>query len=205
MNTIYIARHGQDMDNANKILNGHRNMPLSDIGLQQAHQLAEMIRDSWIVFDKVYSSPLTRAYTTAITITNLMWLDDPEKLDILIERDFGIMTGKPQQDIELLCSPDIIKTHTVTYFLSPEGAETFPQLMERAEKILEYINAKHHQQTILLVAHGDLGKMIYATYYHVDWQDVLTMFHFGNSELLLLSEDTTKEHAHVFITKQHNI
>lgn len=204
MNTIYIARHGQDMDNANQILNGHRDMPLSEIGLQQAKYLSEMIRDSWILLDKVYSSPLARAYVTAKTVTDLLHLDAPEKMDLLIERDFGIMTGKTKKDIEPLCSPHIIKTDTITYFLSPSGAETFPQLLERGNHILKYINEKHRDQTILLVTHGDIGKMIYANYYHLDWKDVLTMFHFGNSELLLLSKNTTKDIAHIFTTKQHN-
>ncbi len=30
---IYLARHGQNEDNANGILNGHRDLPLTDIGL----------------------------------------------------------------------------------------------------------------------------------------------------------------------------
>lgn len=31
MNKIYLVRHGQDKDNADGILNGHRNMPLTEI------------------------------------------------------------------------------------------------------------------------------------------------------------------------------
>lgn len=40
MTKIYITRHGQDRDNANNILNGHRDMPLTEIGMDQAGQLA---------------------------------------------------------------------------------------------------------------------------------------------------------------------
>ncbi|TAK96806.1 histidine phosphatase family protein [Patescibacteria group bacterium] len=204
MTKIYLARHGQDEDNSMGILNGHRDMPLTDIGLDQANQLSQKIKSLDIKFDKVYSSPLQRAYQTAKTITDCLDLDDPEKIDLIIERDFGVMSGKPVEEIASLCSPDIIKTDIVTYFLSPEGAETFPQLIDRAKKVLQFIQDKHAGQSVLLVSHGDIGKMIYAAYYNLTWQQVLTMFHFGNSELLLLAKDSAPENTHIFNIRQHN-
>lgn len=205
MTKIYLARHGQDKDNEMGILNGHRDMPLTEIGIEQANQAAEKIKNSDIHFDKIYSSPLQRAYQTAKIIADCLQIDSPEKIDLLIERDFGIMTGKPIKSIAELCSPDILKTDTITYFLSPEGAETFPQLIDRANQLVRLIKSKHNGQCILLVTHGDFGKMIYAAYYKLDWQQVLTMFHFGNSELILLSENNPPEDAHVFNIKQHNL
>ncbi|MCX6825370.1 MAG: histidine phosphatase family protein [candidate division SR1 bacterium] len=201
---IYLARHGQDKDNEMGILNGHRDMPLTEIGLDQAKQVAQKIKDSKIHFDKIYSSPLQRAYQTAKIISDYLQVDAPEKNELLIERDFGIMTGKPTKDSKKLCSPDIIQAELITYFLSPEGAETFPQLIIRAKKLLDFIKSKHDGQSILMVTHGDFGKMIYAAYYNLDWQEVLTMFHFGNSELLLLSDDSSAEDSHIFNIKQHN-
>lgn len=65
MTTIYIARHGQNEDNVRGILNGHRNLPLTDLGRQQARQLARHIKDRELVFDAVYASPLGRAFETA--------------------------------------------------------------------------------------------------------------------------------------------
>ena len=204
MTKIYIARHGQDKDNEMGILNGHRDMPLTEIGLDQTSRVAQKIKDSGIHFDKVYSSPLQRAYQTAKTITDCLQIDSPEKIQLLIERDFGVMTGQPIKDIKELCSPDILQTNTVTYFLSPEGAETFPQLVVRAKKLLEFIKKNHDGQSVLMVTHSDIGKMIYAAYYNLDWQQVLTMFDFGNSELLLLAEDSAPEDSHVFYIKQYN-
>lgn len=204
MTKIYLARHGQDKDNEMGILNGHRDMPLTKIGLDQASQVSVKIKDSGIHFDKVYSSPLQRAYQTAKIITDCLQIDSPEKIELLIERDFGVMTGKPTKDIKELCSPDILQADIITYFLSPEGAETFPQLVVRAKKLLDFIKGNHDGQSILMVTHGDFGKMIYAAYYSLDWQQVLTLFHFGNSELLLLSEDSAPEDSHVFTIKQHN-
>lgn len=201
---IYIARHGQDMDNANGILNGRRDEPLTDKGIAQANEVAKKIKDTNIHFDHVYSSPLQRAYKTAEIITDTIGISKPEALEDLTERDFGIMTGQPKNKIKEMCHPNIFHTDTISYFLDPEGAETFPQLIERAKKLLGELKAKHEDENILLLTHGDIGKMIYTAYYDLDWKNVLKMFHFGNSELLELSEKSGPEETHVFKIEQHN-
>lgn len=198
MLNIYIARHGQNLDNLQGILNGHRDEPLTEKGIEQAHQLAEKIKETGVLFDVVYSSPLSRAFETAKIISTTAGLPQPQKEQLLIERDFGVMTGKKVADIEALCAPDIIKADPVIYFLSPEGAETFPDLMARGGKALDKIREQHQSGNVLIVAHGDIGKMIYAQYYNLDWRTILTQFHFDNCDLLLLSENSPAEEAHVF-------
>ena len=204
MLTLYLARHGQDLDNAAGLLNGRRDQPLTAIGLKQAADLAEKIKAAGLRFDKVYSSPLQRAFETAKIITTALNLEPPEKLEMLIERDFGVMTGQPAKDIATRCSPDILETATITYFLSPKGAETFPLLLARAEELLGFLQTSHPGKNLLLVTHGDFGKMLYAAFYSLGWQEVLSSFHFGNSELLLLKEGTDPEKSQVFKSPQFN-
>lgn len=204
MLNIYIARHGQNEDNANGILNGHRDMPLTSIGIQQAHELAAGISGAGIIFDAVYTSPLSRAYVTGKTVCEELDMPEPVVLDSLIERNFGTMTGQRAEDIERLCGADIIKTETVTYFLSPLDAETFPELLERARRVLDQVRAKHPFGSVLFVTHGDFGKMLYAAFYGLPWQDILTGFHFGNCELLLLAEGVDPSVPHVVRIEQHN-
>lgn len=204
MLTIYLTRHGQDLDNAAGILNGRRDQPLTAMGQEQAEELAGKIKVAGIRFDKVYSSPLQRAFETARCITTALKLNPPEKLELLIERDFGVMTGVPAAEISARCAPNLLKTNTITYFLSPEGAETFPQLIERAGRLLEFLQNTHPDQTLLLVTHGDFGKMLYAAFYQLEWREVLGSFHFGNSELLLLKEGTKFDKRLVFNIQQFN-
>ena len=201
---IYLARHGQNLDNVNGILNGHRDEPLTQLGEEQAHATATYIKEVGLVFDAVYSSPLKRAFRTAEIIMKDLNLPSPQIEEGLIERNFGIMSGFPVSKIEEMCAPDIIKTETITYFLSPEGAETFPELIERGRKVITKIEERHNDGSVLLVTHGDIGKMMYAAYYNLDWKNVLTSFHFGNCELLLLSEDSPVEESHAFKQFQHN-
>lgn len=201
---IYLARHGQDQDNVNKILNGQRDEPLTELGLAQAVALAEHIKGAGLHFDAVYASPLQRAFKTAEIISDIAGEPKPRMMQGLIERDFGVMTGQPIAKIEEMCAPDIIKADIVTYFLKPEGGESFSDVLVRARHVLDALKGAHAGQSVLLVSHGDLGKMLYAEYYHIPWESVLTDFHFGNSELLLLSEDSPASETHVFSTTQHN-
>lgn len=201
---IYLARHGQNEDNVEGILNGHRDRPLTDLGRNQARESGQNVLEHKLSFDVVLTSPLIRARETADIIASVANLPTPKVHPLLIERDFGIMTGKLAKDIEQLCAPNIIKTDTITYFVNPEGAEDFEMLLARARTLLSEVAELFRDKNVLMVTHGDIGKMIYAAYYKLPWEHVLTQFHFGNSELLRLSPDSAAEEAHVFRIEQYN-
>ena len=84
MLNIYITRHGQDLDNEKGILNGHRDNDLSLLGLNQAKELASLIAEKSLIFDKIYSSPLRRAFQTAKIIA--------EKFHLLFQFLFHLLT-----------------------------------------------------------------------------------------------------------------
>ncbi len=193
-----MVRHGQDKDNIKGILNGRRNNPLTEIGIDQAKHVGSKIVESKIKFNKIYSSPLKRALKTAEIISTITNSPSPVIMTDLIEREFGIMTGKQHSDIIKLCSPNILQSQDITYFLNPEGAETFPQLVERSHQIIKKIKSENKEGNILIVTHGDIGKMIYAAFYNLDWEKTLQQFYFGNADLLLLSENSSPENTHVF-------
>ncbi|MFA7301169.1 MAG: histidine phosphatase family protein [Candidatus Shapirobacteria bacterium] len=205
MNTYYLIRHGQNYDNVNGILNGHRDLPLSEIGINQAIELGHKLKEINLTTDIVLTSPLNRTYVTASIVSSLNNYSTPIVEPLLIERDFGVMSGQKQTDIEKLCSPDIIKTDTVTYFLNPQGAETFPDLINRAKKLLTQLESQYSNKKIMLVSHGDFGKMVYAAFYKLEWKDVLVNFHFGNSELLLLSSEIEPKDSKLVNIKQFNL
>jgi broad specificity phosphatase PhoE len=201
---IYLARHGQNEDNRDGILNGHRDLPLTELGRKQAHEAAASIKSLGLTFDVVYSSPLIRAFETASIISSEANQPTPVAHPLLIERNLGLMSGRPIASIKEHCGEDVLVTDVVTYFLAYEGAETFPDLVARAKVLLAELKQKYTDESILLVGHGDMGKMIYAAYYDLPWSDVLKQFHFGNSELLLLSPDSDPLDTHVFSIAQHN-
>jgi probable phosphoglycerate mutase len=185
---IFVARHGQNEDNINGILGGHRDRPLTDIGRGQARDLGQSIADIGLMFDTVYCSPLVRAHETADIVTETAGLPKPIVMPELIERDMGVMTGKPFKQVIAESEPDnLFVTDVVTYFLDAEGAETFDTLIVRAQSIIDMIHARHSTGRVLLVCHGDIGKMLYAASTGKDWREAIEDFHFGNAELIDLS------------------
>lgn len=203
MSIIYIARHGQDEDNANGILNGHRDTPLTEIGLAQAVSLAKAIGRHELKINFILSSPLLRARQTAQTVANTLQLPEPTVVPELIERDFGVMTGQPVTAIDKLKADNLIKTPKVTYFLTAAKSETFSQLERRATKLLAHIQTKYKNQNVLLVTHGDLSKMLYGSFYHLPWREVLQHFYLGNADLLQLAAHLDPTHALLIKTNQH--
>lgn len=61
---IYFVRHGQSLGNAARVLLGHTDLDLSELGYRQARATADAMRDFQI--DIIYSSDLKRAYNTAL-------------------------------------------------------------------------------------------------------------------------------------------
>ncbi len=185
---IFIARHGQSEDNINGILGGQRDRPLTDVGRGQARELGQSIADIGLTFDAVYCSPLIRAHETADIVAEVAGLPKPVVLPQLIERHMGVMTGKPYKQVIAECEPEnLLMTDVVTYFLSAEGAETFDELLVRARGVIDTIHSQHTTGRVLLVCHGDMGKMLYAASTNKDWQEAIQDFHFGNAELIDLS------------------
>ena len=63
---LLLVRHGETAWNASKRFQGQTDVPLNDVGRQQAVVIADRLATESI--DVIYSSDLVRAYGTAQTI-----------------------------------------------------------------------------------------------------------------------------------------
>jgi len=183
MPKIFVVRHGQDTDNAKRILNGHHNTELTDLGREQAGETAKKLKGESIA--KAYVSPLKRCVETAQIITEYLHLPEAEVMPDLIERDFGMFTQKPADDI-LKLADRVITSDGVDYFLAGEGVEEFPIAYARALKVLKFIEHQYPSENVLLVTHGDFGKMLRAAFYGWTWEQGLLTPYFANTEILAL-------------------
>lgn len=189
---IYIAQHGQDEDSANGIVSGRRDFPLTKLGREQARELTTGIRGTRLLFDAVYSSPLRRAKETADTVCIGLDLPKPEVLEDLTERELGSRTGTAASDIDkYLNKPGAARK--ITYFVSPPGAEVFSLLFARTKRVVAEVRKRHKDGLVLLVTHEEVGKMLYAAYYELDWMRMLSGFEFKSSELLVLDPTSKGE------------
>jgi len=134
MAKIFLIRHGQDCDNKNGILNGHRDTSLTDLGRQQSLLVASRLKKENI--EIIYSSPLKRTYETALIIGNILEVGKIIIEKDLIERNFGILTGKPICEISKYAKK-IVKNDGIDYFIEAKGIETFLTTHQRAELIFK--------------------------------------------------------------------
>lgn len=156
---IYFIRHGQTNWNAQQLIQGQTNIPLNDVGIAQAQQMAQSLQG--ITFDKVFCSPLDRALQTCKAVV------DADQITIdnrLIERDFGEFEGQSLQ---------LMLTHgfwNATFPQNYDHAESLFDAINRVYSFLDEILQNYPHKNVLIVAHGGVG-MIVQSYFHGKPQD----------------------------------
>ena len=154
--SLYFVRHGQTAANRSFKFSGQIDLPLTNLGKQQASACRNSLHN--LHFDAVYCSPLTRARDTATLATSgLPGIPEITYDDRLIERDFGTVDGKfAPFAMAKVWSYD--KSYTKTHY----GEETLLHLEFRVQEFLDMIREKHPDQTILVFSHGGVGAAIHA-------------------------------------------
>lgn len=157
---IYLFRHGETAWNKGHRLQGRSDIPLNEFGRELAVKTAEALCE--VSFDRAFSSPLGRALETAQTILGTRKIS--VETDVrLIELDFGSYEG---------CSYELPKkepSHPLHNFfrrpecyVPPEGAESFQEVMERAETFLQekVVPLEGTCENVLIVAHGAFNRCL---------------------------------------------
>lgn len=91
--SLLLARHGQTADNAGGLILGRRDPVLSELGEQQAAELAVRARAQGVV--AIWSSPLLRARQTASVVGHAVGAE-PTVIEDLIESARGEWEGVAQ-------------------------------------------------------------------------------------------------------------
>ena len=142
---IYIVRHGQTDWNIQDKLQGHTNIPLNKVGIEQAHITKQTLSN--ITFSKIYCSPLERCMQTAeiINKNNLPIIID----DTLIERSFGDLEGCTGHNIEDFL---IFEKN-----LNASNVEPIQSFFARIHSFLTDIINNSTDEKVLIVTHGGVG------------------------------------------------
>jgi len=151
MTEIYLIRHAQAEGNRYRIMQGHWDGGVTDVGRQQIALLAERLKD--IQFTAVYSSDLYRARLTAgAALKNcpLPLHTDPALREINVgpweTKFFGnVFYDYPQESALFLHDPANWRI---------DGAETYADVTARAYPALERIARLHEGGRVAVVSHG---------------------------------------------------
>ena len=154
--TLYLVRHGQTQWNVDKRIQGHKDIPLNEVGEQQAHEQRELLKG--ISFSKVYSSDLIRAKRTA-EILNLERKLAHETTKTLRERSFGTYEGTLMEEGKKKLW-DLLANYNEHPYLTESKVEVNEQVIGRSITFLREISVAHPGQTILVVTHGGVMRQI---------------------------------------------
>jgi probable phosphoglycerate mutase len=166
MVTLIIVRHGETIENISGISQGQTDGTLSEKGKKENDALGCKLKK--YQFKIIYSSPLGRALETAKAIRQ----NNPQSTlvtdDRLMERHLGILQGKP---------------YPVPYFEYDlhEGMETVESMEERMNNFLYNIKQKHSNETVVLVSHGYVIKVLLSIINNLPVHDFHKVKLMGNS------------------------
>ena len=158
---IIFLRHGQAKNNTERILSGRTpGVPLTDIGMTQAQQTAELLEHMNI--SAIYSSPIQRAKHTAEIVGKHNSID-VTIYDRLIELDMGKFTNVPYDEIFTSHGNVFMKFYNGELEIAHNGVETFADVKKRVVSIVEEVIEKHPDENVVLVTHMDPIKAMLST------------------------------------------
>ena len=170
MTRLLLVRHGETVDNVNRIMQGQTPGCLTLHGIEQAEAVARQMASTPI--DAFVSSDLKRAYDTCRIIAQPHFDGaEPqiEQTPLLRERDWGDFTGRYIPDLKGEPWPDDI--------------ETMDDLKARAARFIEFIRRNYPGKTVLAVGHGIINKAIQSVYYDKPTNKIVPM---KNAEVRVL-------------------
>ncbi|HUR76810.1 MAG TPA: histidine phosphatase family protein, partial [Acidimicrobiales bacterium] len=92
---LILARHGRTTANAQRLLLGRMDLPLDDVGAQQAAATGAALAKFDAAPLRVIASPLGRAVATARAIADACGVANVEADERWIEVDYGDFDGEP--------------------------------------------------------------------------------------------------------------
>lgn len=156
---IYLVRHGVTEWNRQARFQGRSDVPLSDEGRRQAGFVARRFQGAGPF--QVHTSPLVRAYETAVILCSLQPGVTPQVHDGLSEMCFGDWEGRVVSEIRS-SDPEIYSQWRLDPFGSvPPGGETFSELHTRVRGVLDTI-LENGRPTDVIVSHGGIVRVALA-------------------------------------------
>ena len=135
-----LVRHGQTAWTLERRLQGQTDIPLNNIGIQQAQALRPIVQD--FAPDRVIASPAQRAAATAELLSDIPASFD----DRLKEANLGTWEGQTPDDV----GPEYLQWRLGHF--DPPGSEPRTDLMERVTVALRDVVAP--VGNVLVVTHG---------------------------------------------------
>lgn len=156
---LILIRHGETEWNKSLRFQGHRDIPLSDTGREQARKIAHRLSCEKI--DAAYASDLSRALETAQAIA------EHHKLEVnvvpeLKEINFGYWEGLTHKEIDSKYPEAMAQWLSNPQDTKIPGGESMNDVAERCRVGISGILADNPNKDVLVAAHGGVLRIVVA-------------------------------------------
>jgi broad specificity phosphatase PhoE len=177
MTTLFLVRHGRTGWNKEQIFRGHKDIPLDEVGRQEALLVGERLKGEGI--KAVFSSPLSRARETAQAVARSHNVE-VQVVEGLIDLHFGEWEGMSLEEVKERY-PDLYAQWqgTPQKVIFP-GGEGLDSVRSRAMEAVKDIINCHPQEAVALVSHRVVLKVL-----------ICALLGLDNSHFWNIAQDTT--------------
>lgn len=155
---LVLVRHGQSDWNLKNLFTGWKDPGLTEKGVEEAKAAGRRLKARGLVFDKAFTSALTRAQMTLQLAQGEMGSNlVPVKDQALNERDYGELSGLNKDDARKKWGEEQVHIWRRSYDIAPPGGES---LKDTVARVLPYYCQKilpgvlRGERTIV-AAHGN--------------------------------------------------
>ncbi|HCB34092.1 MAG TPA: histidine phosphatase family protein [Acidimicrobiaceae bacterium] len=161
---ISVVRHGRTAANAARLLQGRIDNPLDDFGRDQAARVAAALGRAEVPVDRIVSSPLSRARSTAEPLAAALAARRVVEIDDRwIELDYGDWEGRAIADV----SASEWEHWRADVGFAPPGGESLAEVNERVRDACADIAADPRGEHVAVFTHMSPVKA--AVGWTVDW------------------------------------
>ena len=155
---LYLMRHGQVKGHDEQRINGHDDVELTEEGIAQSHRLGKRLKEKGIT--AVCSSDLKRSLEGARIIAEYLGLKPEPPLKELREKHFGIFEGLTLREIKQRFPGELDQQLDDWIGYCPPGAESLADVVHRVVPALSRIIERHQGESVALVGHGGINRII---------------------------------------------
>ena len=165
MNNLILLRHGQSQWNLENRFTGWEDIPLTELGIEEAKVAGQLMKKNKMHIDVIFSSVLQRATKTAELAIKEMdleqfWSDGQllmTKDQSLNERDYGDLVGLNKEETANKYGKEQVHIWRRSYDVSPPGGESLENVVTRVKPyFINFIEPKINEgQDVLITAHGN--------------------------------------------------
>jgi broad specificity phosphatase PhoE len=181
MTKFLFLRHASSLSNMGEKFCGQTDVPLTEIGFEQAKDVCQYIYDN-LKIDLIYSSDLLRVRQTIAPLL--------EKIDLepifdknLREIDVGSWAGKKVEEVKETDGQNFERFRAGDVSVVLGGKESFDMVYDRAFKVINEIARKHDGKTILVATHAGVIRMLIEKWLNIPDVQMRKTHDIGNASI----------------------